>query len=144
MKQRILAFLSPIALGGIILGVGLATAASGPTPVIKSVGQSATLSWVLPTTYTTGASIPSTVAVTTNVYVAAQAAGTTCGTPSFGSPAASGVSGTKWVTPAYTAPGVYCYDVTAVANGAESVPSNIVEVDVGNPIPNPPTGLTVN
>lgn len=119
------------------LGIAAAQSAAG-TSVAKTIGQSATLSWVAPTTYVTGAAIASGTAITYSVYEAQQSAGTTCGTPSFGTPVVTGVTSTSYVTPTYTAVGVYCYDVTDTVAGTESAPSNIVSAIVSNPVPKAP------
>jgi hypothetical protein len=124
----------------------LATAlAQSGTAVTKTVGETATLSWTAPTTYTDGTAIPSTVTITYNVYEATQAVGTNCSSPTYSTtPTVAAVSALTYTLPAYTATGVYCYALTAETSGMQSALTNSVEVDVTLPTPNPPTGLTAH
>ena len=119
----------------LLLSLTCAAQSASNVSANKTVGQTATLSWSAPTTYTTGAPITAGTAITYSVYEAQQASGTTCGTPNFGAPAVTGVTSTDYVTPPYTTVGVYCYDVTDTVAGTESAPSNIVSAIVSNPVP---------
>lgn len=120
-----------------LLTAASATSSTTPTADI-SIGQTATISWTAPTTYTTGAAIASGTTITYDLYAAAPlGAGTaTCAGASYGSP--TSVTGTSFTTAAYTSGGVYCYYVTALVNGAQSAPSNTVEAIVSLPVPNAP------
>ena len=118
--------------------LGIASAQSTGTTVAKTLGQSATLSWVAPTTYVTGAPIASGTTITYSVYEAQQAVGTGCAAPTFGAAVVTGLTTTSYVTPTYTAVGVYCYEITDTVASVESAPSNIVSADVSAPVPNAP------
>lgn len=124
----------------LLLAVGVTfaqTTTSVPT-VNKTVGQTSTLSWGAVTTYTDGTVIPSTAAVTYDVYEAAPVSGTVCNSVATGAPIASAITATSWVTPVYTTAGVYCYVMTATVNSMQSSPSNVVQATVANQTPNPP------
>ena len=121
-----------------LCALGIASAQStSPSSVSKTLGQTATVVWVAPTTYVTGVPIATGTVITYSVYEAQQAAGTSCTAPS-GAPVVTGLTATSYVTPTYTAVGVYCYDVTDTVAGAESAPSNVVSAVVSTPVPNAP------
>lgn len=107
--------------------------------VAKTVGQTTTLSWIAPIDYTDGNAIPSTVAITYNVYSAPQTNGA-CAYPNGATQ--KGVTTLTYTTAAYTAPGVYCYAVSAVTGGMESALSSSITVSVVNETPNGVSGLT--
>ena len=133
MKTRIL-----LAVLCALCALGIASAQSTTSnSVAKTLGQSATVAWTAPTTYVTGAPIASGTAITYSVYEAQQAAGSSCTAPS-GAPVVTGLTATSYVTPTYTAVGVYCYDVTDTVAGTESAPSNVVSAVVSAPVPNAP------
>ena len=134
MKHRTL-----LAILCVLCALGIASAQStSSTSVAKTLGQSATVAWVAPTTYVTGVPIASGTAITYSVYSAQQAPGTSCAASSFGTATVTGLTATSYVTPTYTAGGVYCYDVTDTVAGTESAPSNIVSATVSTPVPNAP------
>ncbi len=118
------------------LGIASAQSTTGNS-VAKVIGQTATISWTAPTTYTTGAPIASGTAITYSVSAAQQAGGTSCAAPN-GAPVVTDLTATSYVTPTYTAVGVYCYDVTDTVAGTESAPSNVVSAVVSAPVPNAP------
>lgn len=134
MKRFLIATLSLFAFLAI---ASAQTVPSIPT-VTKAIGQTATVSWTAPTTFTDGSTIPSTDTISYSVYEATQAIGSTCTSPTFSTPVVTGVTTLNWVTPAYTGPGTYCYAVTDTINGVESGFSNTVQTTVPVPKGNPP------
>jgi hypothetical protein len=135
MKTRI-----PLLIACALCTLGIAAAQTSPsTSVDKTVGQTATISWTAPTTYTTGASIASGTTITYAVDALKLTTGTACSSTSIGSPQASSLTTTSYVTPTYTGTGIYCYAVTAQVAGVTSAPSDVVQATVTAPIPNPPS-----
>jgi len=92
-----------------------------------------TLSWAAPTSFTDGTAIPSTTAISYNVYGAVQ-----------GQPLVvlqSGVTALSNVRSNVSA-GTRCYAVSAVVNGNESAQTAPICVTVNPPPPAAPTTLT--
>lgn len=110
------------------------------TSVNKTVGETATLSWNAVTGYTNGTVIPSGVVVTYNIYETPQVSGA-CVFPT--APTVTGITALTYTTPAFTAPGTYCYAPSATANGVESAKGNIATAIVANPSPNSPAGTSI-
>lgn len=73
------------------------------------------------------------------VYTVYRATGTCSSTLTFSS-ISVGVTGTTYAD-AGLAPGKFCYQVTTVVNGAESVPSNQAQAVI---LPSPPSALVVS
>jgi hypothetical protein len=91
------------------LVTGLALAQTPPT---------ATLTWTAPTTYTDGTTIPTTVALSYNVYQGTSATSLT--------KVATGVTAlTSTITTGLVDGNTYYWSVTAVANGLEGAQSNV-------------------
>lgn len=81
--------------------------------------DTATWSWTAPTTFVSGTAIPSTDAITYNLYIG------TSGANSEGTtPAQARMSALTVVTSGYTPGQVVCGQITAVVNGMESAHSN--------------------
>jgi len=72
-----------------------------------------------------------------NVY---RAAGACTGSPAFAKIGSTPVSVKTYTDSAVASAATYCYQVTAVLNGVESVPSNSVAAVIP---PDPPSGLSV-
>jgi hypothetical protein len=80
---------------------------------------------------------PDAAANPTLSYTVYRASGA-CSTSPLFAPVATNVAQTDIFTDTALAPGVYCYQVTAVLNGAESLPSNQVTARI---LPSAPTTL---
>lgn len=94
---------------GLLLICGAAFAQTPPT---------ATLTWTAPTTYTDGTAIPSTVALSYNVYQGVS--------PTALVKVASGVTTlTSTITTGLADGNTYYWSVTAVAGGLEGAQSNV-------------------
>ena len=109
----------------------------GALVVAQSASNTVTFSWTAPTAFTDGSAIPSTDAITYNVYLGSGGPGSEATTA-----AVTGVSAQTWA-PSTTYPGgtVVCGTVRSVVNGVESANSN--EACKTFPaVPNPPTGNT--
>lgn len=96
---------------GILLALAFSRAAAAQ--------PSATLAWAAPTTYSDGTSIPSSVAITYNVYQGASASSLT-------QVATAVTSITDTITTGLSDGVTYFWSVTAVANGLEGAQSNVV------------------
>jgi len=72
-----------------------------------------------------------------NVY---RAAGACTGSPAFAKIGSTPVSVKTYTDSAVASASTYCYQVTAVLNGVESVPSNSAPAVIP---PDPPSGLSV-
>ena len=94
-------------------------------------------SWTAPTTFTDGTTIPSTDAITYNLYV-----GTAGKASEATTPVQTGLTTTTVTTSGYAAGTTVCGEVTAVVNGVESARSN--EACKSFPdLPSAPTNVTV-
>ena len=92
----------------------------------QSAPLTATLSWSAPTVYSDGTAIPSTVAITYNVYQGTSATSLT--------KVATGVTAvTDSITTGLADGNTYYWSVTAVANGLEGPQSNVVSKAFGTP-----------
>jgi len=93
--------------------------------------HSVALSW------TTGAGNPAPPATTANVY---RIAGTCPANPTWGTPLNTAtIAGTAYTDLAVTATSTYCYAVTNIVNGVESVKSAAIQAVIP---PSIPTGLS--
>ena len=116
---------------GAALLAGIAGAQTPPA------GGSATWSWSAPTSYTDGTAIPSTVALTYNLYLGTGGPGSESSTP-----AQTGITALTATTSGYAAGVTVCGNLTAVAGGVESAHS--AEACKTFPaVPAAPFGLTV-
>ena len=84
----------------------------------QTSNNSATWSWTAPTTFTDGTAIPSTDAITYDIFVG------TAGHGSETAATASGLTATTWTGSGYKPGAVVCGTVTAIVNGVMSSPSN--------------------
>lgn len=146
----------------LILTIGCAAApppllvarADAATTAPAATNYTATLTWSAVAKYSNGTAIPSSVAVTYNVWQDVLAAGsTTCPAPSTGyTQVASALSQTSWTSApsGSLVPGqVVCFAVTATAGGATGAFSNVGQGVVPTPpptlVPGAPTiSITVN
>ena len=97
----------------------------------------ATWSWTAPTTFTDGTTIPSTDAITYNLYVGTAGKGSEATTP-----VQTGITATTVTTSGYAAGAVVCGEVTSVVNGVESARSNEACKTFPD-VPSPPTNNVV-
>lgn len=130
--RKILGFVGLLA---VLCGVSALSGCSNAPA--QSASNTATFSWNAPATFVGGAAIPSTDAITYNLYVGSSGKGSEPTTATV-----TGVSSLTWVDPSTFAPGsIVCGFVRAQVNGVESANSN--EACKTFPaVPNPPTNLT--
>ena len=99
--------------------LAIAAALIAPAAFAQAAPPSAILSWVAPTVYSDGTAIPSTVAVTYNVYQGTSATALT-------KVASNVTTVTDSITTGLADGVTYYWAVTAVANGLEGDQSNVV------------------
>lgn len=98
---------------------------------------SAIWTWTAPKDFTSGTPIPSTDAITYDVFV-----GTAGKSSESLTPVATGITADTWTGHGYAPGSVVCGVVTSVVNNIESAPSN--EACKAFPdVPSPPTNLVV-
>lgn len=120
-----------------LLGVALVLALAACSVGAQTTRNSATWSWTAPTTFVDGTSIPSTDAITYNLYIGTAGKGSEPATATQ-----TGITGTSATTSGYAAGAVVCLEATAVVNGVESARSS--EACKAFPdVPNPPANVAV-
>ena len=116
--------------------VGTVAALSACSSRAQTAVNPAAWSWTAPTTFADGTTIPTSDAITYNLYV---------GTGGKGSEATTavqtGITATTITTSGYAAGTVVCGEVTAVVNGIESGRSNEACKTFPD-VPSPPSNLT--
>lgn len=110
MKRSIAALAAAAFLACIALGIASAQTTGTGT---------ATWSWSAPTQYTDGSAIPSTTAITYNLYLGTAGPGSEAATP-----AQTGITALTATSSGYSAGENVCGTLTAVANGQESAHSS--------------------
>ena len=117
--------------------VGTVAALSACSSRAQTAVNPTAWSWTAPTTFADGTTIPTSDAITYNLYV---------GTAGKGSEATTavqtGITATTVTTSGYAAGTVVCGEVTAVVSGIESARSNEACKTFPD-VPNAPTNLTV-
>ena len=116
--------------------VGAVAALSACSSRAQTAVNPAVWSWTAPTTFADGTAIPSTDAITYNLYVGTAGKGSEATTP-----VQTGITATTVTTSGYAAGAVVCGEVTAVVNGVESARSNEACKTFPD-VPSPPTNLT--
>ena len=102
----------------------------------QTSNNAANWSWTAPTTFADGTTIPSTDAITYNLYVG------TAGKGSEGTtPVQTGITATTVTTSGYAPGAVVCGELTAVVNNVESARSNEACKTFPD-VPSPPSNLT--
>lgn len=116
----------------------LAACSSGPHSAHgQTANNTAVWTWSAPTAFTDGSPIPSTDAITYDVYVGTAGPGSESLTP-----VVTGVTADTWTGSGYKPGAIVCGEVTSVVNSIESARSN--EACKSFPdVPNPPTHNTV-
>ena len=109
------------------------------TLIAKATTHSGTLNWVAPTTCVDGSACTPTGY---NVYRASVACPLT-GLPTGATKIASAITTTTYTDTTITAPGSYCYYVTALNSAGESAASNTGGGTLTQPLINSPTNFTV-
>ena len=117
--------------------VGTVAALSACSSRAQTAVNPAVWSWTAPTTFADGTAIPSTDAITYNLYVGTAGKGSEATTP-----VQTGITATTITTSGYAAGAVVCGEVTAVVSGIESARSNEACKTFPD-VPNAPTNLTV-
>ena len=103
----------------------------------QSSTNSATWSWTPPTTFADGSAIPTSDAITYDIFVGTAGKGS-----ESSGPTAAGLTVQTWTGTGYAPGAVVCGVVTAIVNGAMSSPSN--EACKSFPdLPSPPSNLAV-
>lgn len=126
--SRTLHALGAIAVSALI-GFALAFAASAPV-------NTATWTWTAPADFTNGTAIPSSDAITYNLYLGTAGSGSEAATPAL-----TGITADSVTTSGYVAGTTVCGEVTAVVNGMESAHSSEACKSFA-PVPKAPAGLT--
>ena len=103
----------------------------------QTSNNSATWSWTAPTTFTDGTAIPSTDAITYNLYVGTAGKGSEATTP-----VQTGITATTVTTSGYAPGAGVCGELTSVVNGVESARSNEACKTFPD-VPSPPTNNAV-
>lgn len=104
---------------------------------LPAFAGTATLSCAAPTTYEGGTAIPAGTAITYKFYRGTSAANVAASTTPIGTAATCAFTDTN-------APvGTVFYAATATVGGTESKQTAAVSVVITNPVPNPPSALTV-
>ena len=116
--------------------VGAVAALSACSSRAQTAVNPAVWSWTAPTTFADGTAIPSTDAITYNLYVGTGGKGSEATAP-----VQTGITATTITTSGYAAGAVVCGEVTAVVNGVESARSNEACKTFPD-VPSPPTNLT--
>jgi cellulose 1,4-beta-cellobiosidase len=130
-------------LGGSFLAWGgqgnKAEPALKATVVVKAGTHSAALSWTAPTTCVDGSACTPTGYNVYRAVVACPASGLPAGATKI----ASAITTTTYTDTTITAPGSYCYYVTALNAAGESACSNTAGGTLAQPAINAPTNFTV-
>ena len=103
----------------------------------QTSNNSAAWSWTAPTTFADGTAIPSTDAITYNLYVGTAGKGSEAATP-----VQTGITATTVTTSGYAPGAVVCGELTAVVNSIESGRSNEACKTFPD-VPSPPTNNAV-
>ena len=143
MRAASLVSASAILSVAVVAALSLCSRAYGQTAIVsKPLGSTAALTWVAPTQFVDGSTIPASDAVVFDVYQS-NTSPCTSFAPSIGTRIASNLSVAAFTTPAFSVAGSYCFETTALVAGVESAASNAVAVTVAAPIPKSPANLTV-
>ena len=116
--------------------VGTLAALSACSSRAQTAVNPAVWSWTAPTTFADGTTIPSTDAITYNLYVGTAGKGSEATTP-----VQTGITATTVTTSGYAPGAVVCGELTAVVNTIESARSNEACKTFPD-VPSPPTNLT--
>lgn len=103
----------------------------------QTSNNAANWSWTAPTTFADGTTIPSTDAITYNLYVGTGGKGSEATTP-----VQTGITATTVTTSGYAPGAVVCGELTAVVNTIESARSNEACKTFPD-VPSPPTNNVV-
>lgn len=102
--------------------------------VTLALAEPRSVSWNLPTANTNGTPLPASQITRTTIYWGASQSAMTN---------SRAVTGAATSTVIDLAPGTYFIGAKVTANGNESAMSNVAQVTIAQPTPNPPTGLSV-
>lgn len=119
----------PIKLSTAVAVVGLCLIVAG-----VAMAESRAISWTNPTANTNGSALASSQITRTTIYWGASQTAMVNSRP---------VAGAATSTTIDFAPGTWYVGAKTTANGNESALSNVVQITIAQPTPNPPTGLSV-